>query len=347
MAQSDSDNPSSGGSDQVPQNGQIQLQSNALTSLYQQMNNNPSFFLNPHAVAQAATAALAAAAQQVAQQQASSNHNAPGPGQSFMSNNNSDGNKNSMNTNAHIQQSNPNVTKASTSDGNSVASSLPSKSDIQSISSVTAPSSVPTTQAFSNNNHQQMVLNTQAQAAALLAAGVNPALLFNGNNNIQPAAPAPAMAAAQAFISLLQQQQQQNSKPTQVSIPNVQSNFKEQSSCAPKSPNPASILQHFNNSVANGSLSRGNHQIKRMESDTSSLSSIMKFNAAGAESHSNSKKDSQSSFSAAMQQGKANNMYASGNNNSIFYAQMQGWKLEQLGKFEIVFFHLISRVSLQ
>ena len=196
-------------------------------NIYQQMSNHAPLFLNPHAIAQAATVALTAAAQQVAQQQqqqATNSHNASvanapfasnghpnthaGPVSALVNPKTNSENDNSM-TNAlpTNQQGSTHQTQSTTSQTNNKLTPgiIPAPSMPEAMAPV-MPNAPAAPQAFPSPNPQQIALNPQI-AGLLASNGLNPALLLNAAN-LQTHNHNPTMAAAQAFVQLLQQQQQ-------------------------------------------------------------------------------------------------------------------------------------------
>ena len=311
-------------------------------------NNTNPIFVNPQALAQAATAALAAAAQQVAHQ-VSNKPNPQNPGIVFQSNNNINGNDSSEATTS----SGLNTQTISTAQCNQ----SPQANNMNSNIPDALNTLIQNAQAFSSNS-QQIALN--AQAAALIAAGgINPSLVLNSNSTVHSNNANPTIAAAQAIASLMQNQKQQNNQINNNSLSNSAQNFNDQQTKSSKrtfdnqsnAPIP-SMIQHFNHAASATStqpstLKGINKQVGDL-SNEDTLSTLLSMNATNsnrvkAMNHNvasllqncNSKGTSNISAQQQPQQNDSNinTLYASAANNPAFFAQMQNWKLDQLGEF--------------
>lgn len=311
-------------------------------------NNTNPVFVNPQALAQAATAALAAAAQQVAQQ-VSNKSNPQNPGIVFQSNNNivnrNDSSETTTSSGLNTQtMSNSQCDQSSQS--SNMNGNLPDALN----------SLIQNAQAFSSNS-QQIALN--AQVAALLAAGgINPSLILNSNSNVNSNNVNPTIAAAQAITSLMQNQQQQNTQMNSKSVSNPVQNFNEKKTKISNNtfdnqsnaPIP-SMIQHFNHAAsvtsAQSSMLKG---INKQGSDLpneDTLTTLLSMNATNtnrvkAMNHNvasllqNCNSKGTSNIPAQQQQqtdSNINTLYASAANSPTFFAQMQNWKLDQLGEF--------------
>jgi hypothetical protein len=303
------------------------------------MNSNTSLFMNPHAVAQAATAALAAAAQQVAQQ-AKNNQNVQQqqgivfPPKNLTSQQNADSSNANVTSQIPNQKGNQTTPQTSNIPTNKLNGTLSSLSETVPV----VPPVTQNAQTFSNNP-QQIAIN--AQAAALIAAGgINPLLLNSGN-----IAPAHATTMA-AFASLIQSQQQQQGPQHQQTISTTAPQYQEQqnSSAVQNSDNSTPIpsnplIQHFNHSTkANSTVLNGrNQQINKMNKGNDSLTSLMTYKVPTIKRPKNVNQNVPTQATQQQPQSNVNSMYAAASNNPIFFAQMQNWKLEQLGKIRLCF----------
>ena len=313
------------------------------SSIFQQMNRN-ALFMNSHAVAQATAAfAAAAAAQQVAQQVTNNPNTQQGmaftPNHLVNQSNNSDNSNNANIQTPPAQQGTQAASQNNTIPSNKLNGNMASLPD-----AVPVPPVVQNAQTFPNNS-QQIAIN--AQAAALLAAGsMNPALLMNSGS----VAPNHATAIA-AFATLLQQQQQQQQGSHQQAVPSTSQQYQEQKNPSAgqstdnmKTASTNPLIQHFNHSTPSQAtvLNGRSHQVKKMSNASDSLSSLISYNTA-TQNHGGKINQNVSSLlhapnTSATQttqlqpQSNVNTVYAAAANNSIYLAQMQNWKLEQLGE---------------
>ena len=179
----------------------------------------------------------------------------------------------------------------------------------------------------------------------------------------------PQQQQAQQQPQLGQSQQQQVQQPqqqtTQGMVSNAPSHFQEQpqhnsthnnvsTPDATKTSNTNPMIQHFNHSTTKQTsllTGRNPQPIKKMTNSNDSLPSSLLSYGANQEKRAPKETLNVPSMLAAAntpvsqpppqpqpQTGNVNSLYAAASNNPMFFAQMQSWKLEQLGKLSVLIY---------